>query len=763
MPVKKAERQIPSTDDLSAFVESDANDDQRESGDFLNARHKLLPFSEDVPVTVLPNSKIDWADAVASTDRPNVVRNSQVMSWQAMKTWNAEYFLQHLPKKIRLHVSKRRVVQMHSDVNPLGQVQGIRWERPFVEEEVETAELFGNSSSRHLYFLSRLNALPMEIKSQIGSLGFLSQPWRKIYEVNVWAGTPGVTTPAHYDVTNNFYVQVSGRKRFVLFPPADSNVLYLHPRIHPAGRQSQVDIDKWMNIEMNMDDNEERIFFPKFENSHPVEVVLSKGDILYIPPYWFHHVTALPPIDYENKDDVSISVSVCSDSALVGLRETMLDHTIDLDASDWKNGKYDDETLSLEKKVSSLRYYIYRFFQSRRDATQFVKKLVHSRYSTLLNISKNKDLHSKSKFGASRYVTGLDEKIQSANTSFLAILRDRGVPKLPKIVRSKLKKRAYELHARLETETKEFSDDQWDIELGNYFEDVIYDCLGPLNVAPFLHWLAGLTSLTPRKKYLMLSAPPVTKDGKEIQKFDPDAIGASVAKELKWIKKANRSTLLSILSKHGIASQHFIQSSEKDLRAQAQRLLLRSAGEHEGVIGVAGKRSDMAVQVVKERRQRRRKNKKEKERERRKRRRARGATEEDDKKYCEEQCQNEESNSCPAQCSIDLNDDDWIDGEAEYTRGDCQCRESWIVLDGTCRDGDATYKGCGMYPPCDGDNGGVPGDSWCVVEEDSECNPAGDDWDYCTPRTNSIIGSGNRRFNSSGDKGKAFWIWKWKG
>ena len=32
----------------------------------------------------------------------------------------------------------------------------------------------------------------------------------------VWMGTPGVITHLHYDVSSNFFIQLRGRKRFVL-------------------------------------------------------------------------------------------------------------------------------------------------------------------------------------------------------------------------------------------------------------------------------------------------------------------------------------------------------------------------------------------------------------------------------------------------------------------------------------------------------------------------------------------------------------------
>ena len=60
------------------------------------------------------------------------------------------------------------------------------------------------------------------------------------WQINMWAHHPNITTPLHYDLLHNFYVQVYGRKRFVLTAPQAWRDAYLFPRIHPTSRMSQV-------------------------------------------------------------------------------------------------------------------------------------------------------------------------------------------------------------------------------------------------------------------------------------------------------------------------------------------------------------------------------------------------------------------------------------------------------------------------------------------------------------------------------------------
>lgn len=41
-----------------------------------------------------------------------------------------------------------------------------------------------------------------------------------------------------------------------------------------------------------------------------------------------------------------------------------------------------------------------------------------------------------------------------------------------------------------------------------------------------------------------------------------------------------------------------------------------------------------------------------------------------------------------------------------------------------------------MQRPCDGDSNDTPGQSWCLIVESASCvQPAGQNWDYCTPNS----------------------------
>jgi hypothetical protein len=107
------------------------------------------------------------------------------------------------------------------------------------------------------------------------------------WQVHVWAGEANMSARVHYDTYYNFYVQLVGRKRFVLLPPEEWVHLRLFPAMHPSGRQSQFDVSQ------------------RLGSARALEVVLEPGQVLFLPPYWFHHVESV---------DASVSVNYWTDS-----------------------------------------------------------------------------------------------------------------------------------------------------------------------------------------------------------------------------------------------------------------------------------------------------------------------------------------------------------------------------------------------------------------------------------------------------------------
>jgi len=87
-------------------------------------------------------------------------------------------------------------------------------------------------------------------------------------------------------VMANVLCQIRGTKQLMLYPPSD----ILHLKIPHGGSSSSINV-----FDPNATDRE------RLSQTHPLEVILRPGEILFIPPLWAH--TACP------SDGISVSVN----------------------------------------------------------------------------------------------------------------------------------------------------------------------------------------------------------------------------------------------------------------------------------------------------------------------------------------------------------------------------------------------------------------------------------------------------------------------
>jgi hypothetical protein len=123
-----------------------------------------------------------------------------------------------------------------------------------------------------------------------------------IWNPMIWLSHPAVVAQTHYDTQHNFFLQVLGKKRFFIFP-LDSE-LYPYPNIHVSYRQSQMHLENTTSVLSHQNILEK---FPRARELQAAEVIVSPGDLLYIPPFWSHRVESL---------SFSMSLSVLSPSAV---------------------------------------------------------------------------------------------------------------------------------------------------------------------------------------------------------------------------------------------------------------------------------------------------------------------------------------------------------------------------------------------------------------------------------------------------------------
>lgn len=97
----------------------------------------------------------------------------------------------------------------------------------------------------------------------------------------LWVSSAGSVTPLHYDTRNNFLAQMHGRKFVTLLPASE------HERAYPLGYNGG-------NLLSLADpDRLDAARFPRFPTDLLLDVMLTPGDTLYIPPFWWHQVQSI--------------------------------------------------------------------------------------------------------------------------------------------------------------------------------------------------------------------------------------------------------------------------------------------------------------------------------------------------------------------------------------------------------------------------------------------------------------------------------------
>ena len=184
-------------------------------------------------------------------------------------------------------MSKKNLFE-HSNWSP-PQTDVIMSFHDFLKEVEKNEKLYPDSSKRSLYYFT--------ISAKEGyETPWIRNAWKNLFNnknesllivepdafkgINCRFGMKGNIAAAHYDGHRNFLGMVRGRKRIILLPPSECKNLALYPKGHPSARHSSFD---WSANNVFTENK-------SFSKSLATEYVLSAGEMMYIPPYWFHYI-----------------------------------------------------------------------------------------------------------------------------------------------------------------------------------------------------------------------------------------------------------------------------------------------------------------------------------------------------------------------------------------------------------------------------------------------------------------------------------------
>lgn len=122
-----------------------------------------------------------------------------------------------------------------------------------------------------------------ELQADIAIPDYCSVGGGDLQSINAWLGPAGTITPLHHDPHHNFLAQVVGRKYVRLYSPEASQRLYPYTE-QMLCNSSQVNLT---SVDL--------VAFPEFVKATFIDCILEEGQMLYIPPKWWHYVQSLTP------------------------------------------------------------------------------------------------------------------------------------------------------------------------------------------------------------------------------------------------------------------------------------------------------------------------------------------------------------------------------------------------------------------------------------------------------------------------------------
>lgn len=215
-----------------------------------------------------------FLDLFYAPARP-VVLTDEIEDWPARARWNPAY----LREKVGASV-----VEYQGGRSQLGNFErakdALKKEIPF-DWFIDLIESSDGNDAYITAYNSGTNAAAFKVlQDDVRPLQKYLQQSASDMGGMLWIGPKGTFTPLHHDLTNNLFVQVVGRKRFIMAAAAEAPRLYNDKHVFSEITDvTKPDVDF--------------AAYPLLKEVRFYDITLNPGDILFIPVGWWHQVEAL--------------------------------------------------------------------------------------------------------------------------------------------------------------------------------------------------------------------------------------------------------------------------------------------------------------------------------------------------------------------------------------------------------------------------------------------------------------------------------------
>lgn len=253
--------------------------------DSLSDVHPIQDVFESIPaVERVDLSRREFGARYYTTKRPVVVRRS-AEDWGA-RSWTPDYLKSLLgTKEVKVWYNKQGIFSL-ADKPETGAL-----ERKSMTFGDAIDLIFSDDGACHYIMQQSMRKSFPELLGDVRR-HYLLDRMKIPLQTNIWIGADGCKTPLHYDLSDNFLVQVLGTKKLTLFPPEASDGVY-------PSQDKGIEHTSRLNVFAPIDP----VDYPLYQHAAGMahEVVLNPGDVLYIPRSWWHAVETV---------EASVSVNV---------------------------------------------------------------------------------------------------------------------------------------------------------------------------------------------------------------------------------------------------------------------------------------------------------------------------------------------------------------------------------------------------------------------------------------------------------------------
>lgn len=466
------------------------------SKSFLSAfsSHYNISSFQAIP-TVRYTDTLRLQTLIHHTTQPFVLQDSPAHQWPALQKWTSPTYLQeHLPAVLHRVTTVRAGYPYiyAADSRPLAKLPSSQraWWQHTRKDTVSFANFIARCNASTFYDYVQGWANDFEtLANDLTVAGHGTNAWMHQNRATQWKTKQQVWcscnkhsgSHVHHDHSHNVIVQLVGSKRFILTPPHQWNKFRDAPRISRFVSFSQRNFTA--AAAAAAETAQDQAVQDQIQNS--MDVTLNPGDVLYIPPFWWHHVVT-------TTSQLTIGTNLFTPDYRIQLK-TLLGMPLPTLVHANKQGvaaRHSATTLM----ISLLFEHVLLFKNKRKNfgraevlrrTQKFVQRIVMNRYAAALQGVKHVHLQNHCRTGM---------PLQCPKESWEATATIDAIPEeeIKDLFRHQIK-----MFQQWMTDDSVYSLPSMtavEMMLSDYIEELVSYVVGPRNVCMFLRCLRGATT-----------------------------------------------------------------------------------------------------------------------------------------------------------------------------------------------------------------------------------------------------------------------------